>query len=98
MRYKIDYKQTALDDIISVTDYLGERSVTGMYSIMKDIREKIDFLSTSPRIGTVVEKRPKFRRTMAWNGGYKIYYQVDEKAKTVWIVRVLHSSRFDAYI
>ena len=94
IRYSVIILPYAEDDISNATDYIAfdKKSPATALNLARGLRKAISSLQTVPYRHEFDEDEElaalQVRRHYYKN--YKIYYIVDEKEKTVYILRVLH--------
>ena len=93
MRYNIDYSPESIAALNQIAEYLAERSAIAPFSVIGSIRETIESIGDMPRIGQVVEKRPRLRQFVEDKYKYWVYYEIIEDKQLVRIAEVIHSSR-----
>ena len=89
--YKIEFSHHAKNDIAEMIDYLSQFYTNTALNKYDIIMESIGLLKDFPLMCGVYEKRPRYRKLVAED--YLIFYQVDEKKRTVRIYRVLYGRR-----
>ncbi len=96
-KFIIVYSSNAVNDLQIIHDYIGVnlKSVDTAYKQVKRIRDRVDSLEFMPKRHKLVEWEP-------WNSldihqvvvdNYVIFYKVDNKNKTVSIVRIFYGGR-----
>lgn len=95
--YKIEYLQTALDDLKEITLYISKElsNPETAYKFAKTIIEKADTLSDFPYgrpVYTPLKKLEKEYRTIYINN-YTLFYWIEENEKKVIIARIIYSKR-----
>lgn len=97
MTYRINITRTALADIRSSAFYISDTLMNKNASnrLLDNIQNKMDLLSENPYMNPLVKDS-----FLASNGirfqmvdKYMAFYIVDEEAKTVSVIRFLHSRR-----
>jgi plasmid stabilization system protein ParE len=74
---------------VHVADWYAERHPHGYDRFLRDFRDVLDILATFPRAGRERDElRPNLRSYLAHP--YIVFYRVDDTARTVTIVRVIH--------
>jgi len=88
---RIDYSPSSIQSLRQIKKYLADWSEVAPLTVTSMIKERIDGLKRFPRMGKVVEKRPRFRCLVA--GEYLVYYEIKEEKKLVRIADIIHSKR-----
>ena len=97
MTYKIIYSPEALEDLRSIYRYIAFEKLAPENAIgqTKRIREAIKGLDLFPEGHTTIEWEPWASMGMRFLpvDNYTVYYLIDNKHKTVEIVRIFYSGR-----
>ena len=91
MDFHIEYSPESVESLWQIATYLAEKSDTAPFTVLSMIRDKIDNLKTHPRMGKVVEKRPRLRQIVA--DSYLVFYEVLDDRKQVRIADIIHAAR-----
>lgn len=95
--YKVEYLQTALDDIKEIFLYISNNLLNpeAAYTLIEKIVEKGDSLSSFPYgrpvYNPIRQLQHEYRTIYIDN--YTLFYWVEEKNKKVVIARVVYSKR-----
>jgi len=89
---RIRYSRRATNDLVSIHEYLSDRSPTGSANVMAAIYATIDFVRRNPYASEMtniadVRGRPVRRY------GFKVFYRVFESDDVIEIIHVRHMSR-----
>ncbi len=92
-KFRLQYLQTALDDLIGILDYIAQDSIERAHSFVNKIEKRIKSLESHPLLGRIPRlkklRRHGFRVLVVES--YIIFYTIDEH--TVYIHRVIHGAR-----
>lgn len=91
--YRVEYLQTALDDLEEIVLYIAKDSVQEAIKMHDEIINKSNKLSTFPKLGREVPDK-KIRRLgfrMLVISSYIAFYRIIDKK--IYIYRVLHGKR-----
>lgn len=91
--YRVEYLQTALDDLEEIVLYIAKDSVQEALKMHDEIINKSNKLSTFPKLGREVPDK-KIRRLgfrMLVISSYIAFYRIIDKK--IYIYRVLHGKR-----
>ncbi len=91
MAYKIVYKPYAERDLWETADYLADRSIPAAKHFLKKLKTTIEGLSEMPLRYPLINSNREYRKMSV--PPYVVVYIVDERAKTVQIVRIVHGKR-----
>ena len=91
MAYKIVYKPYAERDIWQIADYLSEHSIPAMQKFMREVKNRIENLADMPLIYPKINSHHDYRKMVV--GRYVVVYIVNEHAKEIIIIRVVHGKR-----
>ena len=91
MIYTIEYSPESINSLDKITEYLFEKSDTAPFTVLYNIKEKIEKLVFFPRIGKIAENRPRLRQIIA--GNYVVYYEIFEGKRLIMIADIVHSAR-----
>ena len=95
--YKIEFLQTALDDLKEITLYISKElsNPEAAYKLAETIVEKANSLSDFPYGRPVYnplrELEKEYRTIYVKN--YNLFYWIEEEEKTVMIARIIYSKR-----
>ena len=93
MAYKVKWSEKSKDDLIQIIDYLidnwGRNSAK---KFKKTVLQTIDLISTIPTIYPLTEYRENVRRCVVVKQ-VSMYYQINEDAKEIYIVRFYDNRR-----
>ena len=95
--YKIEYLETALDDIKEIVLYISNNlsNPKAAYTLAEKIVEKADTLSTFPYgrpvYNPIRQLEHEYRTIFIDN--YTLFYWIEEENKKVIIARVIYSKR-----
>ena len=92
MDFKVILSDRFLSDLKEIVDELsGRAGVEVAQRIGHELLDRAQEAGRNPWIGQPVKKRPGARKILRYS--YLIFYDVDETAKTVGVLRVWHGSR-----
>jgi len=91
MAYRIVYKAYAERDMWEIAEYLSEHSIPAMQKFMREVRERIERLKDMPLMCPKIEPALDYRKMVV--GKYVVVYIVNERAKQILILRVVHGKR-----
>ena len=91
MAYKIIYKAYAERDIWEIANYLSDHSITTTEKFLHTLKKKIEELTETPFMYPKINPYQEYRKMVIDN--YVVAYVVDEQAKQVLIIRVVHGKR-----
>lgn len=101
--YKIEFLPSALDDLVSATDYIAqtlgnptaaERLISKLQETLTSIEE---FPFSNPAYYPIRPLQREYRKTFIEN--YLLLYSVDEKARIVTVARFIYAKRnYDKFI
>ena len=91
MAYKISYKAYAERDMWQITDYISDDSIHAAQKFLSTLKEKISSLSDMPYRYPKIDPDKEYRKMVV--GRYVVLYVVEERAKKVIIMRVVHGMR-----
>ncbi len=93
MAYKVKWSERSKDDLIQIIDYLidnwGRNSAK---KFKKTVLQTIDLISKIPTIYPLTEYRENVRRWVVVKQ-VSVYYQINEDAKEIYIVRFYDNRR-----
>ena len=90
MAYKINYLPLAVQDLTDIAQYLSGFYPKTAPRVLREIRERIERLSTTPNMCEEYEHDPSYRKLVA--DKYLVFYRVQEVQQIVEIHRVLRGS------
>ena len=90
--YRLEYLPSAVIDILEIEDYLFEHNPDAADKFTKAIEEQVASLVKYPLMYQAYEDNSYFR-SMPLIYTYRLFYHVDDAAKTVKVHRVLHGMR-----
>ncbi|MBR2067922.1 MAG: type II toxin-antitoxin system RelE/ParE family toxin [Solobacterium sp.] len=95
--YKIEFLQTALDDLKEITSYISKElsNPEAAYKLAETIVEKANTLSIFPYgrpVYNPLKKLNKEYRTI-YVDNYTLFYWIEENEKKVIIARIIYSKR-----
>jgi len=91
MAYKIVYKAYAERDIWEIADYLLDHSISVAEKFLHETKSRIDGLDEMPLMYPKINPFQEYRKMVV--GDYVVAYIVNEQAKEVMILRVVHGRR-----
>ena len=91
VRYAIKYLPASFNDYADIIEYLSGYYESTVEQFKKELKEKIESLSSMPKRFEVFHDDPYFRKLTIQD--YLVFYHIDEDNKTVNIHRILHGSR-----
>ena len=91
MAYRIVYKGYAERDICEIADYLSDHSMPAAEKFLHAIKTRIEGLADMPLICPKIDSHQDYRKMVVDN--YVVAYIVNEQAKEVLIMRVVHGRR-----
>ena len=92
-RYKLRYLPIAVDDLVSIFDWIANDSPANAAAFLEKIDQRIGHLETHPLLGHI-PREEKLRHSgyrILVTESYLVFYIL--RGKTVEIHRVLHGSR-----
>ena len=90
MTYEIKYLPLAVQDLKEIAQYLSGFYPKTAPRVLREIRDKIERLSTAPNMCEVYSHDPSYRKLVA--DKYLVFYQVNEETHTIEIHRILRGS------
>ena len=92
-KFRLQYLQTALDDLIDILDYIAQDSIERAHSFVDKNEKRIKSLESHPLLGRIprVQKLRRHGFRVLVVESYLIFYTIDER--TVYIHRVIHNAR-----
>jgi len=91
MAYKIIYKAYAERDLWELADYLSDYSLSAAEKFLLAVKTKIERLKDTPLIYPLIDPGYGYRKMVV--GRHIVIYMVNEQAKEVLILRVVHGKR-----
>jgi len=92
--YKVIYEPLAEDDLVEILVYYAEQSGFEFgESILERIKAHVDRLEFFPYRTLESPRVPESREFIIEKLPYKAFIYVNEDAKTVYVLRILHTSR-----
>ena len=91
MPYKIIYKAYAERDIWEIADYLSDHSIQTTENFLHKIKSRIEALADMPLMYPKIDFHQEYRKMVV--GQYVVAYIVNEQAKEILIMRVVHGRR-----
>ena len=88
---KIVWTPEALRDLKNIFDYISLDSPKSASRVTKKIIQRIEILSSFPKMGRVVPEFQREELRELIEGSYRLVYLV--KTKSVEVIRIHHSSR-----
>jgi toxin ParE1/3/4 len=88
---KVRYSPRATDDLISIADYLSERSPSGARNVEVALRKTIELLSEFSGGGRMLTQRPSVRVMPLVRYSYLIFYMV--RGDEMLILHIRHAAR-----
>jgi toxin ParE1/3/4 len=83
----------SLDDLAAIRDYVSRDAPVAAQRLIESIYAKADSLAAHPRSGGLVEEDSQGTYRQLLHGNYRLIYRVDDTAKVVRIVTVIHAAR-----
>ena len=90
MAYKISYLPLAVQDLTDIAQYLSGFYPKTAPRVLREIRERIERLSTTPNMCEEYEHDTSYRKLVA--DKYLVFYRVQDVQQIVEIHRVLRGS------
>jgi len=91
--YNISYSKQAEIDLADAISYIAETSINNALAYLLRYEDKIELLRLNPQMGTeCVNKQIKRDCRIVVNESHMIIYQIDEKNKSIFIIRIFHGS------
>jgi len=90
--YKLEYLPSAVTDILEIDTYLYEHSNTAADKFADSFERLTETLALHPLMYPVYEDDAYFRH-MPLLYKYRLFYHVDEEAKTIKIHRILYGMK-----
>jgi toxin ParE1/3/4 len=96
MEYKIIWSNSSISDLTEIVAYIARDNpqVAEHYGLA--IMEHVGLLGSFPNIGPYYPRRSKGPIREITYGSHRVFYQVNESAKCVEILRVQHMAQDDA--
>ncbi len=91
MGFKVIISQAALDDLEEIAAFIGQDDPRAAQRLVTDLINRAESLADMPRRGKAFRARPGVRRLV--RNPYLIFYQLDESARTVSVLRFWHGAR-----
>jgi len=91
MAYRIVYKAYAERDIWEIADYLSDHSMPAAVKFLQEVKRRIEGLADMPLMCPKIASHQDYRKMVV--GNYVVAYIVNEQAKEVLIMRVVHGRR-----
>ena len=91
MAYSIVYKAYAERDIWEIADYLSDHSMPAAVEFLQTVKKRIENLVDMPLIFPKISPHQDYRKMVV--GSYVVLYIVNERAKEILIMRVVHGKR-----
>ena len=91
MAYSIIYKAYAERDIWEIADYLSDHSMPAAVKFLTEIKDRIEGLAEMPFMYPQIDLNQDYRKMVV--GDYVVAYIVNERAKEILIMRVVHGKR-----
>ena len=91
-KYRIEMFDTALSDLEDIKAYyIREASLEVAFSMLDNIRKRIDGLTNMPKINPVCRQDARFRCLVI--DKYLVFYNIDDETQVVEIHHVWHGMR-----
>jgi len=91
MAYSITYKAYAEQDIWEIADYLSDHSISAAAEFLQTVKERIEGLADMPLMYPKINPHQDYRKMVV--SSYAVLYIVNEHAKEILIIRVVHGKR-----
>jgi len=91
MKYQPNFLQLVQKDLDDVIDYIGQYSLEAVQDFLDELDKRLLQICKFPQSCEVYRHNPTLRRLIIDN--YLIFYEADEKNKSINVYRILHSSR-----
>ena len=91
MAYSIVYKAYAERDIWEIADYLSDHSIPAAVNFLQTVKKRIEDLIDMPLMCPKISPHQDYRKMVV--GSYVVLYIVNEHAKEILIMRVVHGKR-----
>jgi len=91
MRYKVEYIETARQDVGGIKEYLSQFYPSTPLKVLAEIKKSVENLRDNPFICPEYEGNPAYRRMVVLD--YLVFYKVFEATGVMEIHRVLHGKR-----
>ena len=91
MEYNIVYTACAERDIWQIADYLSDYSVEAAENFLHTVKDRIERLAKMPLMYPKINFHQVYRKMPV--GDYVVVYQINEHARQVVILRVVHGRR-----
>ena len=91
MAYSIVYKAYVEQDIWEIADYLSDNSMPAAVKLLQTVKKRIDGLVDMSITCPKVSPHQDYRKMVV--GSYVVLYIVNEHAKEILIMRVVHGKR-----
>lgn len=95
--FEVVYTKPAEEDLFSIIEYISQvlKSPKVANNFLNEIEKKTELLAENPFIFSLVKdeflSQHKIRYTLVKN--YFVFYTIEEKAKTVSIIRIMYARR-----
>jgi toxin ParE1/3/4 len=83
----------SLDDLVAIRDYVSRDAPVAAQRLVESIYAKADPLAAHLRSGSLVEEDSQGIYRQLLYGNYRLIYRVDDAAKVVRIVTVIHAAQ-----
>ena len=93
MDFKLIWTDSAISDLKEICGYIARDNPPASAKTGKGILGHVKILETFPLIGPAYPRGSRGSIREIVYGNYRIFYEVLEKTKTVYIVRVWHGAR-----
>jgi len=91
MAYSIVYKAYAERDIWEIADYLSDYSMPAAVKFLQKVKSRIESLTEMPLMCSKINQHQDYRKMVV--DDYVVIYIVNEQAKEILIMRVVHGKR-----
>ena len=92
MDYQVILSQFFIADLKEIVEYLNQQAGREVASrIGNELINRALDLGRNPHVGQIVKQRPGARKILRYS--YRIYYDVNEAAHTVEVLRIWHGAR-----
>jgi addiction module RelE/StbE family toxin len=93
MDFKVVWTDSAISDLKEICDYIARDKPNAAEKVGRGILEHVKLLETFPLIGPAYPQRSSGRIREIVNGNYRIFYEVVDQEKVVYLLRIWHGGR-----
>lgn len=96
MDFKLVWTDPAVADLKTIALRISRDNLVAAKKFGEELFRKTDLLQTFPEMGVIFPKRKDGKIRMLIHGNYCVFYRVQNRSKSVEILRIWHGARSES--